>query len=532
MKIAIQSSVGSLAILLAAMTPTYAQGSDDCDSAMVISGLGQFAFDTIDTTTDGPASCNAMSDVWFAWTAPATGQFEVTTCGLTTMDSVLGIYEGRTCPPTTELGCNDDECGSQSSVLFDALAGQDVLIRVGGFNTWQGTGFFEIRQVPNGGANDCAQATPIQDTGYFAWNTAGTTTDGPSNCAPVFRDLWFAWTAPSTDVYRFTMCGKTTLDTVLAVYDGTSCPPGASLACDDNACGEQSEVTLAVVAGNAYLIQIGAAIDGEVGSGELGIFSDACSAFSNDDALEENDSCASAVTVQPGQHADLWCSKSDPDWYTVNVAAFSSFSFDASFTHAEGDLDLALYANDCSQLLATSTSVDDDELLTWFNPSATAVDFNLQVYLHNESTSDCNNYDLFYVGPGGGFGSKYCTANANSTGSPADIDATGSASASAGDLVLSASAVPNRFGVFFHGADQAQVPFGNGFLCTVNDLVRGVTIQGQGNLVTYGYDNTSSRRSMLDFVAKRRNFQYWFRDPQGGGAFYNTSNAISILITP
>jgi hypothetical protein len=154
--------------------------------------------------------------------------------------------------------------------------------------TWQGTGLFEVRQVPNGGANDCDQATPILGVGYFGWNTAGPTTDGPSNCAPIFRDLWVAWTAPTTDSYRFTMCGKTTLDTVRALHDGTSCPPGASIPRDDNACGQQSELTAVVTLGNSYLIQIGAAVDGEVGSGNLGIFEDTCSPIIHDDANSDN----------------------------------------------------------------------------------------------------------------------------------------------------------------------------------------------------------------------------------------------------
>ena len=131
-----------------------------------------------------------------------------------------------------------------------------------------------------------------------------------------------------------------------------------------------------------------------------------------------------------------------------------------------------------------------------------------------------------------GTGTKYCTANANSTGLPADISASGSSSSSAGSLQLDAAPVPNQNGIFFHGMNQAQVPFGNGFLCATGDVVRGAVIQGAGNLATYVYDNSDAKHSLAGYTGMTRNFQYWFRDPMGGGAFFNTSNAISIAITP
>jgi hypothetical protein len=86
--------------------------------------------------------------------------------------------------------------------------------------------------------------------------------------------------------------------------------------------------------------------------------------------------------------------------------------------------------------------------------------------------------------------------------------------------------------VFFHGASQAQLPFGNGFLCTTGGIVRGEVIQAAGNSADYLYDNSSSKRSLSAYVGATRNFQYWFRDPMGGGSLFNTSNAVSIPIQP
>jgi len=92
--------------------------------------------------------------------------------------------------------------------------------------------------------------------------------------------------------------------------------------------------------------------------------------------------------------------------------------------------------------------------------------------------------------------------------------------------------VPNQNGIFFHGANQTQTPFGNGFMCTAGGVVRGSVIVATGNMASYTYDNSDSKHSVAGYVGTTRNFQYWFRDPMGGGAFFNTSNAMSIPIHP
>jgi hypothetical protein len=132
----------------------------------------------------------------------------------------------------------------------------------------------------------------------------------------------------------------------------------------------------------------------------------------------------------------------------------------------------------------------------------------------------------------GALGVEYCTANPNSTGDPASISAWCSASSSAGSLRLQAQRVPNQFGIFFHGANQSQLPFGDGFLCATGDIVRGSVIKAILQVASYRYDNSDAKHSVASFVGSTRHFQYWFRDPMGGGAAFNTSNAISIGILP
>ena len=150
---------------------------------------------------------------------------------------------------------------------------------------------------------------------------------------------------------------------------------------------------------------------------------------------------------------------------------------------------------------------------------------------HVRSSRD-GRWDVFVRDRGEEIGTKYCTANANSTGAPADLSASGSASSGAAGLTLTSAPVPDQFGVFFHGANQAQIPFGNGFMCTTGGITRGAVILASGNTASYVYDNTDAQRSVAAFVNSTRNFQYWFRDPVAGGAFFNTSNAVSIAILP
>ena len=48
------------------------------------------------------------------------------------------------------------------------------------------------------------------------------------------------------------------LDTKIAAYPGSTCPTtGTSLACNDDTCALQSEITFPVVAGTSYMLQIG-----------------------------------------------------------------------------------------------------------------------------------------------------------------------------------------------------------------------------------------------------------------------------------
>ncbi len=131
-------------------------------------------------------------------------------------------------------------------------------------------------------------AAPIELQGGYAstpYSTAGATTDGTATpaClffsqAQIFNDIWFCWTATSSDLVTVATCGST-FDTKVAVYPGCTegtCPdPDSAIACNDDACGSSSRLTFAATAGQSYMIRLGAYSATGQGSGTLAISSGA-----------------------------------------------------------------------------------------------------------------------------------------------------------------------------------------------------------------------------------------------------------------
>lgn len=84
--------------------------------------------------------------VWWSWTAPATYQVSINTCG-SSFDTLLGVYIGSSVTGLTPIAANDDSsCGLQSSVTFLASAGTTYRIAVDGFGGASGAVNLNINQ--------------------------------------------------------------------------------------------------------------------------------------------------------------------------------------------------------------------------------------------------------------------------------------------------------------------------------------------------------------------------------------------------
>jgi hypothetical protein len=112
-----------------------------------------------------------------------------------------------------------------------------------------------------------------------------------------------------------------------------------------------------------------------------------------DDAYEENDVQADAYDLS--NFENTWLSniagnaqQFDDDWYQITVAPGNQLvTVDLEFSHAEGDIDVAIY-NANQEFIASATSITDNELLE--TTVSAPGDYYLRVYFDDLG----NSYDL------------------------------------------------------------------------------------------------------------------------------------------
>jgi hypothetical protein len=243
--------------------------NDDCSAAIAISGAGPFTFDTTGATTSAQQSgaCPiAGHDIWYAWTAPSSGVATISLCG-SSYDTIVAVYTAAGCPGAGTSYCNDDTCGLQSQTLFPCSVGNTYALQIGGYAAGSGPGTFTLNVAAGAPNDNCSTPTPISGNGTFAFdNSAATTgTEGQTEAlclayatTGIANDVWFAWTAPSSGTATFSLCGMTGMDSKIAAYAGSGCPTaGTALACNDDTCALQSEISFPVTGGSTYLLQLG-----------------------------------------------------------------------------------------------------------------------------------------------------------------------------------------------------------------------------------------------------------------------------------
>ena len=115
------------------------------------------------------------------------------------------------------------------------------------------------------------------------------------------------------------------------------------------------------------------------------------------DAAEPNDSSGNPFSVTSGTYAGLSACEEDEDWYALDVTDGDTIDLDLAFSHAEGNIDVALFDGAGSLLLAQGNSTSDDESLSH---AVTADDTLLiQVTLNGDTGSvPGNNYSMTVAG--------------------------------------------------------------------------------------------------------------------------------------
>jgi subtilisin family serine protease len=208
----------------------------------------------------GAGAPDNLKSLWWKFTAPSPGVFEVDTFG-SNFDTVLAAYVGNDVASLTEIAANDDADGSlQSRIEFEAQAGETYYIAVDGY--FRRTGLVSINylftptivDIPN---DDFDSRVIIASAGgsYSGYNLGATGEDGEPNHAGVARPLasvWWSWTAQSSSLVTVDTWGSN-FDTVLAVYTGDSVETLILIGANDDSGGRlQSRVLFDATAGQTY----------------------------------------------------------------------------------------------------------------------------------------------------------------------------------------------------------------------------------------------------------------------------------------
>lgn len=264
-----------------------------------------------------------------------------------------------------------------------------------------------------------------------------------------------------------------------------------------------------------------------------------------DDAFEDNDTCATAALAPLGLQLGLFVSKLDQDFYAVDVEPGATLRVDVYFAHALGDLDVYVYdpAQSCGgnvNDLARGTSSDDDELVQWTNTGIVTRALVVEVEVFALSTSNCNSYAMT-IDPGQGAtpGVNFCgPAVPNSTGAPGSIVAVGQASVAANDLLLVGQSLPlfsNGYFIVSRNAGSVPNPGGStGNLCLFPPYGRFIA-QTQ-NSTTLGYVSIPLDLTALPQATgpvavvpgETWRFQLWYRDSFLGVATSNFTDGVAV----
>jgi len=573
---------GDLAVNITSDPPP---ANDDCGTPVAISGQGSFAYDNTLASTGAEGQNEAIcydfgssvveSDVWFSWTSDGDGVYVIETCG-SAPDTKIAFYDGSGCPTAGAVACNDDTCVLQSQVTVNVTNGSTYTIQCGNFPgvTGGATTLIITASAPPATNDDCATPDAIVGQGSFAYDNGQATTgaEGQNEAlcydfgsSVLDNDVWFSWTADVTGDATVDTCGSGP-DTKISAYDGSGCPSAGSIACNDDTCGLQSQITFAVTAGSTYTIQAGNFPGQAGGATALNIAISALPDHPFDDCATTSgvlsdganlvDTTGTSYGSNPATTDATACGENNNVWYSYTAASDGLVVMalcDLAGNPAAG-FDTKMSVHDACGGNTIACNDDYCGLASALAFSATA-GTSYMVSVGGWGASDYGTGALsvistlgspFCVGDGSGTpcpcgnnapSSFLPTGCVNSALSAGTLLAGGSASVSADSVVLvAAGVVPSLPGVFFSGTNAINggsgVTFGDGLRCAGQNAVR-IQVTGSdanGNAIStvevstngQAYSNEVSAGDVL-------NYQYWYRDVAAGGPCGNSHNLTNAL---
>lgn len=381
--------------------------------------------------------------------------------------------------------------------------------------------------------NECSGALPLP-MGTTAFDTTGATTSSPPfSCGSGGSDIWYVFTAPTSDTFRISACSGTTFDSVLQVYSG-ACGALQPVICNNDACGLQSWVVFTANAGDQRYLRVGGA-GGATGSGTLRVTED-------------------FPVFNPANGHYYEIVQTNVDWNTAEqMAAAMVYQGMAGHlvTIADAAEDAFVYTTLSGAALGNAWlgGYQDMNAASYSEPSGgwtwvTGEPFSYVNWTAGEPNDgggsehflgywpadEWNDYALFSANvgrfvveyEGGSLGTSYCDpAAVNSTGAFGKLSAGGSATAADNLFVLTAFDLPqSQFGYFIAGRTQGFIPQpggSQGNLCITIPLARviaSLASSGAGGQLVHQLDLTAIPLSppVAVVAGDTWNFQAWYRD--------------------
>lgn len=197
------------------------------------------------TSTDLPVAggCGfvAYHANYFKFVAPFTGAFTIDTCA-SGADTRMAVLDGCAAGSAV-ITCNDNSCGTSSSVVLNATAAQTYYIVIGGSSAGAVLPSPLTLAVTPPPTPDCAAApavafgsSPFNNVATVGNQTVGTNATGTTTTI-IYNAAWSKFTPAVTGAYTFSVCGSVN-DTKMALSQ--VCPGAgstlASIAYNDDNC--------------------------------------------------------------------------------------------------------------------------------------------------------------------------------------------------------------------------------------------------------------------------------------------------------
>lgn len=477
-------------------------GSDSCATPDVTVGNIVFYNGNATTGTEGQGwtTCDfnpttiIENDVWFLWTAPATGEAQVLPC--TSNPAVpqtrVAVYPAGGCPASIPIECTENlGCDSNygGRLVFEVEQGGQWLIQVGSRpGTPTGTGSIGVSVMPHTNSVYRYDASPASVTG----------TGVGSNTAGEF--LWmnrYNAKGGADSIVQIEVAFGSPFDvTSPPIANGT--PATVALWSDPNQDGDPGDAVLlasaAVVVQNAHTgIPVTVFLPEPV-------------------AVQGKFFVGAKMAISAGQKPAVGTGSTVDGWVYTHKAWVAS---------SAGSIDLS-----CVGCLNPPPAHLGGDLPNLVVRAVGGADSNTYCFGDGSGAAcPCGN---------NGASNSGC---ANTSGQGARLWSTGSAKVSSDDLALRATFLPpaGGIGLAVMGTQQqaggAGITFQDGILCVGGSIFR---FPGQVFSDSIVQESVVGASGGLISSGSTWNFQVWYRDAVGvcGGSTGNLSNALQVTFTP